>query len=95
MNIREQWENVLHNKRISGDQFYEEMNEKERQYHDSFPSRQECLRVLLSPTQAGDNVTALLQVPIDVSWIHPYRLKKWKRQLKSRRTKNGFKSSNC
>jgi hypothetical protein len=78
-NIRKQWEIELFSQQISGDRYYEEMDKKESEYHNSFPSRKECLEILLNPTKPGENVTALVHVPIDVSWIRPHDLKEWRR----------------
>ena len=45
------------------------MSRRKREYHESFPLREECLKVLLSPTGPGEDVLALVSLPLDLSWI--------------------------
>jgi hypothetical protein len=80
--LREQWRQELYSQRYFGKQFPQEMERKEHEYHDSFPSRKECLEKLLIPTSPGEDVLALVPVPIDTSWIRPSNCCKARRLLK-------------
>ena len=69
MSLRNQWKNELYSKRAAGEQFDQEISWREREYHDSFPSREACLAALLSPKGPGEDVSALVSLPFDESWI--------------------------
>jgi hypothetical protein len=65
------WESALLAQGISDEQKHEEIL---RKYRDSFPSRHECLRWLLSPDGPGELVSALVPAPLIESWICAYEL---------------------
>ena len=67
--LQETWRHELHSRRITAEQWQQEFSRKEREYHDSFGSRGDCLAVLLSPTGPGEDVLALVALPLDPSWI--------------------------
>jgi hypothetical protein len=52
---------------ISAEQAYFE--ESAKAYHATFPSREECLRLLCKPTEPGEDVSALVPLPIEPSWV--------------------------
>ncbi len=70
-NLRWQWQRELWSRQVAREQFQEEISRREREYYDSFPSRIECLKKLLSPTGPGDDLLALVSVPVDASCIRP------------------------
>jgi len=70
--LREQWERELFSQPVAREEFSQEVSKREREYHDSFPSRKECLKSLLSPAGPGEDVSALVSVPLDASWLRPY-----------------------
>ena len=70
-NLREQWQHEFFAQQIVGEQYYQEMARKEREYHNSFPCRKACLEALLDPTGPAEDVSALVSVPADSSWIRP------------------------
>jgi hypothetical protein len=54
--LREKWKWELCSRQVPGDEWEGEMSRRKREYHESFPSREECLKVLLSPTGPGEDV---------------------------------------
>lgn len=71
LRCREKWKLDLYSRQVVGDRSNQEMGRRECEYHKSFPSRTACLAELRSPTKPGEDVLALLRVPIDSSWICP------------------------
>ena len=67
--LRDQWKWDLCSRQVPGDEWEGEMSRREREYHDSFGSREGCLGALLSPTGPGEDVIALVPLPLDPSWI--------------------------
>ena len=68
--LREGWQHEFV-QQSSREQYQECMARKEREYHGSFPCRKACLDELLKRTDPGEDVSALVPVPVDPSWIRP------------------------
>lgn len=74
-NLRQLWTWELTTRQMTEEQRNAEFSEKVRQYHDSFGSRKECLDKLLSralpPSGPGEDLLALVPLPLSASWIRP------------------------
>ncbi len=81
--LREGWERDLWSRQIVEERYHEEMARKEREYHESFPPREACLDLLLNPSGPGEEVCALVAVPVDTSWIRLHS--RWHKRHRPRR----------